>query len=115
LREPIAQTVYHRQGLFYHLKLNNSSCKPPAISTERNSSLRKTRLQVNRYSIEKSELESRRTMNYSTISYDYKNDPEFYGTKGKKDQIESYQILVQERQKEAEVLGMRVAAFRGTK
>jgi hypothetical protein len=70
---------------------------------------------VNRYSIDKSDLESRRTINYSTISYDYRNDPEFYGTRGKKDQVESYQILLQERLKEAKIVELKVSAFRGTK
>jgi hypothetical protein len=43
------------------------------------------------------------------------NDAEFYGTKGKKDQIESHQKLLQERQQEADLVAIKVAAFRGTK
>jgi hypothetical protein len=69
---------------------------------------------VNRYSIDKSDFDGRKTVNYSTISYDFRNDPEFYGTRGKKDQIESYHILMQERQKEIAVVGIKIEAFRGT-
>jgi hypothetical protein len=70
---------------------------------------------VNRYSIDKSDLESRRTINYSTISYDHRSDPEFYGTRGKKDQVESYQIVLQERLREASIVEMKVTALKGTK
>lgn len=114
LRETKPAAVYRRQGPFYSLKLD-SSFKAPAASTERSSAKIKNRLNVNRYSIDRGELEARRTMNFSTISYDHRNDPEFYGTKGKIDQIESYQILMQERQREADVVGAKVASLRGTK
>lgn len=87
LREPITQTVYRRQGPQYLLKLGGHSSRVPAISSERNSAHASTRLKVNRYSIDKGDFESRRSINYSTISYDFRNDPEFYGSKGKKDQI----------------------------
>ena len=56
------------------------------------------KMRFNRYSIDRSR-ESRKKIGYKTISYDHLNDPEFYGTKGKKDQSESYNVLIQERRK----------------
>lgn len=114
LRETKPTAVYRRQGPFFSLKLDNGF-KVPAASSERSTAKMKNRLKVNRYSIDRGELEARRTLNFSTISYDHRNDPEFYGTKGKIDQIESYQILIQERQREAEVVAVKVASLRGTK
>jgi hypothetical protein len=73
----------------------------------------KTRLRVNRYSVDKSD--SRKRVGYSTISYDHLNDPEFYGTRGKKDQSESYNVLIHERWKTAEIVGLKVASCRGFK
>ena len=96
------------------LKLGELSRRSTAISTQRSSALTKTRLNVNRYSIDKSDFDGRKTVNYSTISYDFRNDPEFYGTRGKKDQTESYHILMQERQKEIAVVDIKIEAFRGT-
>ena len=48
--------------------------------------MKKTRLKVNRYSIDRPSMESSKKIGYKTISYDMYNDPEFIGTKGKKDQ-----------------------------
>lgn len=50
---------------------------------------------MNRHSVDRSELQNKRYLGYSTISYDHHSDPEFVGTKGKKDQIESYNVLIQ--------------------
>lgn len=46
---------FRRQGPFYNLRLDNSSQKHTANSIDKNSSLTKTRLKVNRYSIDKPE------------------------------------------------------------
>lgn len=43
------------------------------------------------------------------------NDPEFYGTKGRLDQAESMRTLMYERSKTAEIVGLKVAALRGSK
>ena len=53
------------------------------------------RLTVNRYSVDKPQRNSTKKIGHNTISYDHFNDPEFYGTKGKKDYIESYNVLIQ--------------------
>ena len=80
--------------------MGDLSRRTATISTERSSAKAKTRLNMNRYSIDRSDFEGRKTLNLSTISYDFRNDPEFYGARGKKDKIESYHILMQERHKE---------------
>ena len=62
---------------------------------EKSNSKKKMNIKINRYSMDKNQKEiPRRTAN-KTISYDHFNDPEFYGTKGKKDQSESYNVLIQ--------------------
>ena len=43
------------------------------------------------------------------------NDPEFIGTKGKKDQSQSYNVLIQERFKALEIVGLKIAGCRGFK
>jgi hypothetical protein len=80
--------------------LGDLSRRTATISTERSSAKAKTRLNINRYSIDRSDFEGRKTVNFSTIFYDFRNDPEFFGARGKKEKIESYHILIQERQKE---------------
>jgi hypothetical protein len=85
---------FRRQGPFFNLKLDQTFYKKPSVSLDKNETMMKTRLKINRYSIGRPERESKKKITYNTISYEFLNDPDFYGTKGKKDQIESYQVLL---------------------
>ena len=77
------QTGFRRQGPFFNLRMNQTFYKHASVSVEKEES--KGKMKLNRYSIDRSK-ESRKKIGYKTISYDHLNDPEFYGTKGKKDQ-----------------------------
>lgn len=117
LRDTANQSsILRRQGPLFQLKLDTTFRKTPSISIERSpADTMRTRFKLSRYSIEKGERSSRKVINYSTISYDHMNDPEFHGTKGKLDQVESIQVLLYERQKAADIVGLKVSSVRGVK